>query len=295
MTLAIETAAVGRCYGRKWGLRNCTLSIPAGRVVGLVGANGAGKSTLMNLIVGLLRPTEGRIDVLGGTPGRSAAQLARVGFLAQNIPLYDDLSVGDHLRFGKAMNPAWDAGLANGRIARAGLDRSQRVRGLSGGQRAQLALAVAIGKRPDLLVLDEPVAALDPLARREFLADLMELAADGLSIVLSSHLMGDVERICDHLVVLSDGKLSVNGEVEGLLASHKILVGPRTDSDRLPSDQVLIRESHTDRQTTLLVRTSAPILDPRWIVTDIGLEELVLAYMASPMSAPSGRPLRKVS
>ena len=294
MTAAIETTAVGRRYGRKWAVRDCTLSIPTGRVVGLVGANGAGKSTLMGLIVGLLHPTEGRIEVLGGTPGRSAAQLARVGFLAQNIPLYDDLSVGDHLRFGRAMNQGWDAGLANGRIARAGLDHSQRVRGLSGGQRAQLALAVAIGKRPELLVLDEPVAALDPLARREFLADLMALAADGLSIVLSSHLMGDVERVCDHLVVLSDGRVSVNGEVDGLLADHKILVGPRGDSDRLPSDQVLIRASHTDRQTTLLVRTSKPILDPRWTVTDIGLEELVLAYMASPMSAPSVRPLRKV-
>lgn len=291
---AIRAVGLGRRYGRKWALRACTLDIPAGRVVGLVGANGAGKSTFLNLAVGLLRPTEGVIEVLGGRPGHDAVELAKVGFLAQDVPLYDTLTVGDHLRLGARTNPRWDRDSAARRIARAGLDHSQKAGGLSGGQRAQLALAVAIGKRPELLVLDEPVASLDPLARREFLADLMELAADGLSIVLSSHLLADVERVCDHLVVLSDGHACVSGDVDELLATHRLLVGARRTSESLPGVHTVIHESHTDRQTTLLVHATQPILDPRWTVTDVGLEELVLAYMASPRSASPSPVLRQV-
>ena len=285
MSAAIEASAVGKRYGRSWALRECTLTVPAGRVVGLVGANGAGKSTLLNLAVGLLQPTEGQITVLGRRPGQDATQLARVGFLAQEVPLYRALSVGDHLRLGAELNPGWDAVIARERIDRVGLDTSQRAGELSGGQRAQLALAVAIGKRPELLILDEPVASLDPLARREFLADLMALAADGLSIVLSSHLLADVERICDHLIVLAAGQVRLAGDVDELLASHKVLTGPRRDPDRQPSDQTVIQQSHTDRQSTLLVHTTQPVLDPSWTVSDVGLEELVLAYMAAPSAS----------
>ena len=281
MSAAIEASTVGKRYGRSWALRDCTLTVPAGRVVGLVGANGAGKSTLLNLAVGLLRPTEGQLAVLGGRPGNDARQLAKVGFLAQDVPLYSGLTVRDHLRLGAELNPGWDAALARTRIERVGLDPSQRAGGLSGGQRAQLALAVAIGKRPELLILDEPVASLDPLARREFLADVMELAADGLSIVLSSHLLTDVERICDHLIVLADGQVRLAGDIDELLASHKVLTGARRDPDRLPGDQTMIQQSHTERQSTVLVRTTRPVLDPSWTVSDVGLEELVLGYMAA--------------
>ena len=220
--------------------------------------------------------------MLGGRPGRKVDQLAKVGFLAQDVPLYRGLTVGDHLRLGARLNPTWDAWAAEARIARVGLDRSQRAGGLSGGQRAQLALAVAIGKCPELLILDEPVASLDPLARREFLADLMDLAADGLSIVLSSHLLADVERVCDHLIVLAAGRVRLAGDVDGLLATHKVLVGARRDPDRLPTDQTVIQQSHTDRQSTFLVHTTKPVLDPTWTVSDVGLEDLVLAYMAAP-------------
>ena len=282
MTAAIEAVAVGKRFGRTWALQESTLTVPAGRVVGLVGSNGAGKSTLLNLAVGLLQPTNGQITVLGARPGRNAGQLAKVGFLAQDIPLYGSLSVGDHLRLGARLNPKWDATAAEQRIARVGLDRSQRAAGLSGGQRAQLALAVAMGKRPQLLILDEPVASLDPLARREFLADLMELAADGLSIALSSHILADVERVCDHLIVLAAGRVRLAGDVEDLLAAHKLLIGARRDANRLPADMTVIQESHTDRQSTLLVHTTQPVLDPSWTVSDVGLEDLVLAYMAAP-------------
>jgi ABC-2 type transport system ATP-binding protein len=281
VSTAIEAVAVGKRYGRKWALRDSTLTVPAGRVVGLVGPNGAGKSTLLNLAVGLSQPTEGHITVLGGRPGCDAGQLAKVGFLAQDVPLYNGLTVGDHLRFGARLNPGWDPALARDRIARVGLDHSQRAAGLSGGQRAQLALAVAVGKRPELLILDEPVASLDPLARREFLADLMQLAADGLSIVLSSHLLSDMERVCDYLIVLAAGRVQLAGDVDILLAAHKLLVGARRDPSRLPADQTVIQQSHTDRQSTLLIHTTKPVLDPSWTVHDVGLEDLVLAYMAA--------------
>lgn len=286
MTAVIEAVGVGKRYGPRWALRDSTLTVPAGRVVGLVGSNGAGKSTLLSLAVGLLRPTEGLISVLGGQPGSDAAQLSRVGFLAQDVPLYSSLTVGDHLRLGARLNPRWDATAAQARVARVGLDHAQRAGGLSGGQRAQLALALAIGKCPELVILDEPVASLDPLARREFLADLMELAADGLSIVLSSHLLADVERVCDHVIVLAQGRVRLAGDVDDLLAAHKVLIGARRDPDRLPADQTVIQQSHTDRQSTFLVHTTQRVLDPSWTVTDVGLEDLVLAYMATPQAPP---------
>lgn len=280
---AIATEDLGKRYGRRWALRHCTLTIPEGQVVGLVGANGAGKSTLLQLGVGLLEATQGSIAVLGDQPGAGAAELGRVGFLAQDAPVYPSLSVADHLRLGQRLNPRWDAAFAARRIERLGLNPGRRAGRLSGGQRSQLALTLAMGKRPELLILDEPVSSLDPLARREFLQDLMELVAvDAPSVILSSHMLSDVERVCDHLIVLADGQVTLEGPVDTLLSTHKVLTGPRCDTDSLPSDQQLIQASHTDRQTTMLVRTTHPILDPRWIVADIGLEDLVLAYMSTP-------------
>jgi ABC-2 type transport system ATP-binding protein len=251
-------------------------------VVGLVGANGAGKSPLLHLTVGLLESSEGALDVLGGRPGADAAQLAKVGFVAQDAPVYPWLSVADHLCLRAHMNPGWDASMATARIRRLGLDLAQRAGKLSGGQRSQLALTVALGKQPELLVLDEPVASLDPLARRTFLADVMELVADRQqTIILSPHLLSDIERVCDHLIVMAEGHVQLAGSVEDLLIEHKLLTGPRRDLRSMPHDQVVVRASHTDRQTSVLVRTARPILDPSWVVTDVGLEELVLAYMSS--------------
>ncbi|HEX6356741.1 ABC transporter ATP-binding protein [Actinophytocola sp.] len=280
----LSARGVGKKYKRKWALSNCTLEIEAGHVTGLVGPNGAGKSTLLNIASGMLEPTTGTIEVCGGVPGSGPEQLAKVGYVAQNTPVYTALSVEEHLRFGAKLNPSWDDKLAQHRIERIGLDPKQAAGKLSGGQRAQLALTIGIAKRPELLLLDEPVAALDPLARREFLSDLMEAVAEhGLSVVMSSHLVADLERVCDHVVVLVDSQVRVAGDVEELLASHHRLSGPRRDVDTLPSDQQVISANHTNRQTTVFVRTEAPILDPAWTVGQPSLEDLVLEYMSNPV------------
>jgi ABC-2 type transport system ATP-binding protein len=290
MTTALATVALGKRYGRRWALTDCTLSIPTGKVVGLVGPNGAGKTTLLHLAVGLLQPSAGTISVLGDRPGSGPAALARLGFLAQDSPAYARLTVAQHLRMGAWLNPSWDAEFATRRVEELGLDLGQRAGTLSGGQRAQLALTLAVAKRPELLVLDEPVAALDPLARREFLQTLMEVVAvDGVSVVLSSHLIADLERVCDYLVVLVAGRVALEGDVETLLASHRRLVGPRTDTTAMPANQTVIEASQVDKQSTLLVRTDEPVLGPAWTVSPVTLDDLVLAYMrqARDGAAPS--------
>jgi ABC-2 type transport system ATP-binding protein len=281
MTAVIEAGGLGKRYRRLWALSDCTLSVPAGHVVGLVGPNGAGKTTLLGLATGMLAPTTGTIEVLGGRPAAGPGQLARVGYLAQDAPVYAGLSVAAHLRLGARLNPGWDAKLAQARVERLDLDLRQKAGTLSGGQRAQLALTLAVAKRPELLILDEPVASLDPLARREFLQDLMEATAEhGLSVVLSSHLVGDLERVCDYLIVLVGSRVRLAGPVEELLARHHLLSGPRRDPGSLPDGMQVISASHTDVQSTLLVRTSGPVLDPAWTVSEVTLEDLVLAYMS---------------
>jgi len=281
MTIVMETNGLGKRYGSKWALLDCTLTIPEGKVVGLVGPNGAGKTTLLNLAVGLLAPSSGSISVLGGRPGDGPAQLEKVGFVAQDTPTYAALSVGKHLRMGSYLNADWDQQLAEARISQLGLDRRQKAASLSGGQKAQLALTIAIAKRPEILLLDEPVASLDPLARREFLQVLMEIVAKHeVSVVLSSHLIADLERVCDYLVILLASHVRLAGDVTELLATHHRLSGPRRDQRTLPSDQEVIEESHTDRQSMFLVRTDQPILDPAWTVKPVTLDDLVLAYMA---------------
>lgn len=283
MTPALIATGLGKRYRHLWALRDCNIDIPDGRVVGLVGPNGAGKTTLLHLAAGLLRPTVGTMSVLGRTPGRDVGLLADIGFVAQDVPLYRSFSVGDMLEFGRRTNSRWDEELASDRIERARIDLEQRVGSLSGGQRAQVGLTLALAKRPRLLLLDEPLASLDPLARREFLQSLMAEVAEGeLTVVLSSHLITDLERVCDHLIVLSASRTQVAGDIDALLASHRIVVGPRREGTRVSGVGVVVQESHTDRQSTLLVRTDGPILDPAWAVQEIGLEELVLAYLGHP-------------
>jgi ABC-2 type transport system ATP-binding protein len=283
VSTALATRALGKRYGRRWALSGCTFEVPAGRVAGIVGHNGAGKTTLLHLAVGLIEPSEGSITVLGEHVAGTPAQLARVGFVAQDTPVYRSLSVADHLRLGAELNPGWDAELAHARIAQIGLDRAQRAGSLSGGQRAQLALTLAIAKRPELLVLDEPVAGLDPLARREFLQALMEFAAEhAVSVVLSSHLIAELERVCDYVVLVAEGSVQLSGDVDQLLDTHRRLSGPRRDSARLPASHEVIEETHTDRQSTLVVRTEELIIDPTWTVEAVSLEDIVLAYMRRP-------------
>jgi ABC-2 type transport system ATP-binding protein len=279
MTAVIETSGLTKRYGRRTALADCTLSIPAGRVVGLVGPNGAGKTTLLQIAVGMQPHTSGGITVLDQAPGTDTAQLARVGFVAQDTPTYANMSIADHLRFGAHMNPGWDAALAEERIGRLGLDTAQKAGKLSGGQRAQLALTLAIAKRPDLLVLDEPVASLDPLARREFLRSLMAFIADhNASVILSSHLVSDLERVCDYLIVLVASRVRLAGDVDELTATHFRLTGPAGEA--LPGGCTVVEQSHTDRQATYIVRSSDPVQHPAWGCEPISLEDLVLAYMS---------------
>jgi ABC-2 type transport system ATP-binding protein len=293
MSAVLEASGLGKRYGRRWALTDCSLEVPAGHVVGLVGPNGAGKSTLLQLAVGLLTPSAGSIAVLDGIHGGSAAQLRRVGFVAQDAPAYAGLTVGDHLRFGTWSNDGFDREGALRRAETLGLDLRQRAGRLSGGQRAQLALTLALAKRPELLVLDEPVASLDPLARREFLQLLMEAVVEGaLSVILSSHLIADLERVCDYLIVLAGSRVQVAGPINGLLASHHRLTGRQHGRVKLPAGQELITERHTDVQSTLLVRHDGPILDPAWNVSDVSLEDLVLAYISRDAhGAPAARKL----
>jgi len=287
MTAVLRARGLGKRYRRRWALSECTLEIPAGRVAGLVGPNGAGKTTLLSLAAGLLTPTAGTIEVCGGRPGTSRAQLAKVGFVAQNTPAYARLTVADHLTLGARLSPRWDAGLARERIQRLGLRPDQRAGNLSGGQRAQLALTVAIAKRPELLILDEPVAALDPLARREFLRDLGDATAEQeLSVVHSSHLVSDVERVCDYLVVLVDSRVRLAGDVRELLATHHLVTTPRLDPATLPAGLHVVSADHTDRQTTMLVRSGPEAYDPAWTTSPVGLEDLVLAYMSQSVPVP---------
>ena len=230
MTAVIEARGLGKRYGthhrHRWALADCTLRIPAGHIAGLVGPNGAGKTTLLHLVTGLLAPTTGTIEVAGGLPAATKTQLARVGFVAQDAPVYAGLSVADHLRLGAHLNPRWDARLARQRISKLGLDPRQKAGRLSGGQRAQLALTLAIAKRPQLLILDEPVASLDPLARRDFLRDLTEATGEHqMSVMLSSHLVADLERVCDYLIVLAAGRVQAAGEVTGLLNAYRNATG----------------------------------------------------------------------
>ncbi|MBL3665380.1 ABC transporter ATP-binding protein [Streptomyces sp. M2CJ-2] len=286
MNAVLRAQGLGKRYKQRWALQNCDLDVPAGRVVGLVGPNGAGKSTLLHLASGMLTPTAGTIEVCGGRPAAGVEQLAKVGFVAQDTPTYATLSVADHVDLGKRLNPSWDDAVASERIRRLGLDPEQKAGRLSGGQRAQLALTLGIAKRPELLILDEPVAALDPLARREFMQDLMEAVAEHeLSVVLSSHLVSDLERACDYVIVLVDSHVRVADDIDDLVARHHRLTGPCRDPATLPAGQHVITASHTDRQTTLLVRTEAPVNDPSWTVSPLGLEDIVLAYMTRPADA----------
>ena len=288
MNALIRAEALGKRYGKRWALTDCNLDIPAGHVVGLVGPNGAGKTTLLNLVTGQLAPSAGRLSVLGGEPGHDAAQLARVGYVAQDRPTYAHLSVADHLRLGRHLNPGWDDELARRRIERLGLDPKRKAGRLSGGQQAQLALTLGVAKRPQLLVLDEPVASLDPLARREFLQGLMEAAVETqLSVLLSSHLVSDLERTCDYLVLLDHGAVRLDATLEAVMATHRRLTGPRTEPSHLPSDMHVVSASHTDRQSTYVVRTDQQIHDPAWSVDELSLEDVVLAYLTPAPNDPT--------
>jgi ABC-2 type transport system ATP-binding protein len=282
MTPVIETSGLTKQYRRVTALNNCTISVPEGQISVLVGPNGAGKTTLLRLLAGLAAPTAGRAAVLGETPRQDPAYLAEIGFLAQEIPLYRRRTAEDHIGIGAHLNPRWDGESVRERLAGLKIPLDRPAGTLSGGQRAQLALALTLAKRPRLLLLDEPLAALDPLARQSFLAALAEAAAGGdLTVVLSSHLIADTERVCDHLILLAESEVQLCADTESLLAQHRILTGPRKDTTAIARTHSIVREDTTPRQTTLLVRLNGPVIDPAWAVDEPNLEEIVLGYMSA--------------
>jgi ABC-2 type transport system ATP-binding protein len=283
----IETSGLGKRYGRTWALKDAALAIPAGYVVALVGPNGAGKTTLLHMSVGLARPTTGQVTVLGSEPAGSPAALDQVAFVAQDAPLYKNLSVADMLHLTRNLNRSWDQQRAEARLKELGIPLNRKVGKLSSGQQAQLALTVALARRPRLLVLDEPLASLDPLARHDFMASLMAaVAEDGLSVVLSSHVIADLERVADYLIVLSHGQVQVAGEVEDLLAVHAMLTGPAA-ADDLAERLAVVHARRAGTVAQLLVRNkgAAEPAPSGWEAGPVSLEELVLAYLREPGAA----------
>jgi ABC-2 type transport system ATP-binding protein len=281
---AIETYGLGKRFGRTWALRDCTLAIPAGRVVALVGPNGAGKTTLLQLAVGLIAQTTGEIGVLDGIAPGSPEALDGIAFVAQDTPLYTYLSVADTLQLVSSLANTWDEASARARLDALGIPLSRKVGKLSGGQKAQVALAVALARHPRLLILDEPVAELDPLARHDFMSTLMEaVAADGVSVVLSSHVLSELERVCDYLVLLSRGSVQIAGTVDDLLATHRVFTGPVDQADAVAAALSVVHERRARRQASLLVRTvNHPTVPDGWQDDPSNLEEIVLSYLRSP-------------
>jgi ABC-2 type transport system ATP-binding protein len=287
MSFALTAIGAGKRYRAGWALRDCYVRIPAGHICGLVGPNGAGKTTLLRLAVGLLKPTAGEVDVFGWSPtGQPILVLARVGFVPQDRPLYRHFTVGEILQLGRHLNPRWDQDAAAGRLHRLDIPLNRKVAQLSGGQQAQVSLALALGKRPDLLLLDEPLSNLDPLARREFLSELVAVvAADGLSVILSSHVVAELERVCDHLVILNGGRVQVAGEIDELMRLHKLLIAPRLDPASLDGDATVVQATHTERQSAMLVKVGARPVRSDWEVHDVSLEDIVLGYLGNPAAA----------
>jgi len=283
-TCAIETQGLSKRYHRVTALSDCSVTVPEGRISALVGPNGAGKTTLLRLLAGLARPTGGSALVLGGTPRQDPAFLSEVGFLAQEIPLYRRFSAQDHIQVGAHMNLRWDAESVRTRLTGLNIPLDRPVGKLSGGQRAQVALALTLAKQPRVLLLDEPVAALDPLARRHFLGTLTAAVAESggeLTVVLSSHLITDLERVSDHMILLSASRVQLCGDTDELLAEHKLLVGPRKDTAALERMHKVVHTVSTPRQARLLVRLSGPVFDPAYEAEDVSLEDLVLGYMGA--------------
>jgi ABC-2 type transport system ATP-binding protein len=294
----IEACGLSKRYGGSWALRDCMLAIPAGHVAALVGPNGAGKTTLLNLAVGLAAPSAGIVTVLGGKPAGSAAALDGIAFVAQDTPLYKNLSVADMLRVTRNLNRRFDDTFANARLNELGIPRERKAGNLSGGQQTQVELTLALARHPQLLVLDEPMAMLDPLARHDFMAAVMTAVADdGVSVVLSSHVLAELERVADYLVVLSSGSVQVAGEVDDLLASHRVLTGPASGAGAGVERLNVVHARRGEAQAHLLVRTNGTTerLPHGWETHPVSLEELTLAYLREPGTAALPGPTRSES
>ncbi len=279
---ALQTHQLGKRYGKHWALRNCTLQLPQGCIAGLIGLNGAGKTTLLHLVAGLLKPTEGSVEVLGISSLDTAALLPHIGFVSQERSLYRDFTINKMLALGKKLNSPWDEELAHSLVERLKLPCNRAIGKLSGGQQAQMAIIMALAKNPKLLLLDEPFAHVDPLAKHEISKILMEIAASrSLTLFISSHSIADLEQLCDHLVILDSSRVKLAGSIEQIMEQHKLLVGPSESFAIIAQSHTIIQASHTGRQSTVLEYTHEPQIHPAWEEQDLALETIVLAYLAS--------------
>jgi len=281
MAAALDAVGLGKRYGRRWGLRDCTFAVPPGRVVALVGANGSGKTTLLRTIAGLTRPTTGAVRI-DGVPTHRREALSRIAYVGQAKPLYSGFTVAEMVRFGAATNPAFDEHGTADRLRTFGIPLDRTVRRLSGGQRTQVAIALALGKRADVVLLDEPMADLDPLARTALLGELMATVDErGCTVLLSSHALTELADVCDALLLVNDGTLQVSGLIDDLVGGHRLLVGPveaYSGSGRVGAHPVVSVRT-TERQATVLVRWVDEPVDPRWAVHDVTLTDVVLAHL----------------
>jgi ABC-2 type transport system ATP-binding protein len=277
----LQADSLSKRFGRKWALRDCTVSIPQGKVVALVGPNGAGKSTLLRLAAGLSQPTSGTIEVLGHDPHKSNEDLLRrIGYLDQERPLYRGFRVRELFRFGADANPGWDMQAAHLYVDQLGISLNDRVNSLSGGQQAQVALTMCLAKKPELLILDEPAAALDPVAREDLLRLLMRQVSDnGSSVILSTHALSDVESICDYLVILSHSRIALCDDVDFIVESHRFLSDPTSSNSRLPDGTTIMDTRISGRGVTHLVKMDLPIVDDSWQISEPTLDEIILAYL----------------
>ncbi|HEY1644932.1 MAG TPA: ABC transporter ATP-binding protein [Candidatus Saccharimonadales bacterium] len=284
---AIKTEALGKRYRSFWALKDCSINVPKGSVSALVGPNGAGKTTLLKLLVSLSRPSAGNANVLSKTPSQSPEYLSEIGYLAQEIPMYSHLNAAEHIAMGQHLNDDWDSKLATKRLDELSIPLNRSVSKLSGGQRAQVALGLALAKKPKLLLLDEPVAALDPLARVDFLKSLAHAVTDAegeLTVVMSSHLLADLERVCDHIIILASGETQLCDDIDKVLKSHKLLIGKRQET-ATSNDYTIIQQNDTAKETSLLVRLNNDrFRDSKWHMRDVDIEEVVLAYMGQKRS-----------
>jgi ABC-2 type transport system ATP-binding protein len=284
----LTVTSLGKRYGHRWALRDCSLDLPAAKIIALVGPNGAGKTTLLKMMVGLSQPTQGSLMVAGHSPQREPTfVLPRVGFVAQEHPLYSGFSVADLLTMGRKLNRRWNQSLAVEYLDQLGIPLQQKAGKLSGGQQSQVALTLALAKEPDLLLLDEPLASLDPLARRDFLSMLMDaVAARPHTVLLSSHIIGDLERVCDYLVVLGAGQLQLADEIDCIKASHAMLTLPRDQVASVARQAEVIFERRSQQDSALVVRRPYSGFPAQWEARSVTLEEVVLAYLERARSQP---------
>ena len=279
--MVIETEALTKRFRRRTALSECSLSVPRGRVVALVGPNGSGKTTLLRLLAGLSRPTEGRVSVFGEEMSMSNTDLrSRVGYLDQDRPLYERWRVREILEFGRRTNPAWDADFAAQHLARLDIDLESLVKNLSGGQRAQVALAVCFAKRPDLVLLDEPASALDPVARQDLLQNITELFADNeASVLMATHAIDDVSAICDYVIILSKSRVVLSEDLDYVLESHRLLSRGVDDGVPVPRGATVLDERRTTREITYLVRLGMPMERDGWRIERPTFNEIAIAYL----------------